>query len=279
MFMEDKTPVAITRIHNDDVEAAVIAALDLIDAKRLMHEGMTIMLKPNMLGAKPPERAVCTSPQIVRSVIRWLKQFEPKRIVLTDSAGGGANIGDTERAMEASGLKKVCEEEGIEAIPIEKTERAIYKVKDPLVLHEFPSSTLLKEADLIVNLPKIKTHALTIFTCCVKNMLGTLPLKQKSKVHAQFPMIQDFSSALADIYSVSNPQLTIVDGYLCQEGLGPAAGDVVKLDLILAGFNGIALDAVACSIAGIDVSKIRHVMLAEQRGLGTTDLARIDIKG
>ncbi|HME55635.1 MAG TPA: DUF362 domain-containing protein [Candidatus Lokiarchaeia archaeon] len=278
--MEDKTPVAITRINNDDVDSAVTTALELIDAKKIMRNDMNIVvLKVNLLSAKPPERAVCTHPEVVRAVIKWVKQFQPRRVVVTDSSGGGANLGDTERALEISGIKKVCEDEGVEAIPLEKTERAVYTVKDPLVLHEFPSSTLLKDADLIINLPKIKTHALTIFTCCVKNMLGTLPLKQKSKIHAQFPMIHDFSSALADIYSVSNPQLTIVDGYLCQEGMGPSAGDVVKLDMILAGFDGIALDAVACLIAGIDVNKVRHVKIAEQRGLGTTDLARIDIKG
>lgn len=277
--METKTPVAIAKIEKDDVSAAVNQALDLIDAKKLMREGMTIVLKANLLAAKPSEKAVCTHPEVVRAVIRWLKQFEPKRIVLTDSTGGGANPGGTERAMDVSGLKKVCEEEGVEAIPIEKTERAVYTVKDPLVLHEFPSSTLLKEADLIINIPKIKTHALTIFTCCVKNMLGTLPLKQKSKIHAQFPRIHDFSAALADIYSVSNPQLTIVDGYLCQEGMGPSGGTVVKLDLILAGFDGVALDSVACAITGIDVNTIQHVKLAEKKGLGTTNQNLIDILG
>nr|MDO8111547.1 DUF362 domain-containing protein [Candidatus Sigynarchaeota archaeon] len=277
--MVEKTPVAITKVINDDVHAAVFKALELIDAKKLMRDNMTIMLKANLLGAKPPERAVCTHPEVVRAVIKWLKQFKPKRIVLTDSAGGGANIGDTERALNESGIRKVCEEEGAEAIPIEKMERAIYKVENPLALSEFPSSTLLKEADLIINLPKIKTHALTVFTCCIKNMLGTLPLKQKSKVHAKNPRIRDFSAALADIYSVSNPQLTIVDGYLCQEGMGPSAGDVVKLDLILAGFDGIALDSVACSIIGLNVNKVPHVKLAEQKGLGTTDLERIEIRG
>src|SRR5271157_2222119 len=115
--MEGKTPVAIAKIEKDDVSAAVNQALDLIDAKKLMREGMTIVLKANLLAVKPPEKAVCTHPEVVRAVIQWLKQFQPKRVVVTDSSGGGANIGDTERALAESGIKKVCEDENVEAIP------------------------------------------------------------------------------------------------------------------------------------------------------------------
>jgi uncharacterized protein (DUF362 family)/ferredoxin len=276
--LTDKTPVAIQRIANDDVESAVFGALDLIGAASIMREGMTILLKANLLSANPPERAVCTHPAIVTAVIHWLKQFSPARIVLSDSTAS-ISVGSTEKVLKVSGLKETCEREGAEAIPIEKMERTIYTVPDPLVLKSFPSATLIGEADLIINLPKIKTHNLTILTCCIKNMFGTIILGQKPKTHVQFPLVRDFEKALVDIYSVSKPQLTVVDGYLCQEGYGPSAGDIVKLDLVLAGFDGVALDTVVANITGVPVNRLYYLEYAEQKGLGTAKLDGIEVRG
>jgi ferredoxin len=107
-------------------------------------------------------------------------------------------------------------------------------------------------------------------------MFGTIIIGNKSKVHARFPTLDKFSAALADIYSASKPQLTVVDGYYCQEGQkGPAAGDVVKLDLIMAGYDPVALDCTACKIIDLDPRKVVHLVKAQQKGLGTMDLTKI----
>ncbi|MFX0102900.1 MAG: DUF362 domain-containing protein [Candidatus Hodarchaeota archaeon] len=276
--MTSKKKIAIQRIVEDDVEKAVFSALELINAKEIMKEGMVVLLKPNLLHGKPPERAVTTHPSVLRAVIRWVKQFNPKRIVASDSSGGHSP-GATAKAMEGSGLMKVCEEEGIEMVPLEKTEREIYKVENPLVLEEFASSTLLKEADLIINLPKIKTHGQTVLTCCVKNMFGTILLRHKTKTHAQYPTFELFSAALVDIYSVSKPQLTVIDGYLCQEGQGPSSGDVVKLDLIITGYDGIGLDRVVCEIIKLDPDKVKTLEKAMEKGIGSANIEDFEIVG
>lgn len=277
--MVEKAKIAIQRINNDDVKTAVFSALKLINADHLMtKEGMVILLKPNLLMAKAPERAVTTHPEVVRSTIQWLKQYNPSKIYVSDSSGG-QKPGKTENAMKVSGILAVCEEEGAECVPFEKSEREIYKVPNPLEMKEFVSSNLIKEADLIINLPKIKTHGQCILTCCIKNMFGTILLSNKAKTHAQFPRIGRFTSALSDIYSVSNPQLTIIDGYLCQEGQGPSGGDIVKLDLIIAGYDGVALDTAVCKIIGFDPKEIIYLEKAEQKKLGTTNLNKIEFLG
>ena len=84
---------------------------------------------------------------------------------------------------------------------------------------------------------------------------------------------------MADIYSVSHPQLTVIDGYYCQEGNGPSAGDVVKLDLILAGFDPVALDTTVCNIIALDPKRVLYIAKAEQKGLGTTNLDQFDFSG
>lgn len=277
--MSKKSQIAIKKIKSKDIKTAVFSALELIGAERLMNkEGMTVVLKPNLLMGKPPERAVNTNPEVVRSVIQWVKQFNPSKIYVCDSAGG-QKPGITETAMKESGIKAICENEGVECIPFEKTEREHYDVPEPLELKEFTSSHLLKTADLIINIPKIKTHWQCLLTCCIKNMFGTILLGNKAKTHAQFPTLERFSSALADIYSVSNPQLTLIDGYLCQEGKGPSQGDVMNLDLILAGFDGIALDTIVCKIIGFDPDEIIYLAKAEKKGLGTTNLENMEILG
>lgn len=264
--------ISIQKIHNDEVESAVFAALKAIKAEELMvREGMIVLIKPNVLSGKPAERAVTTHPEVVRAVIRWVKQFKPARVFVGDSSGGSAPNA-TQLALNACGILQVCTEEEVECAPLEKTPRKIYPVKDGFVLKEIASTHLLEDADLIINIPKIKTHGLTTLTCCIKNMFGTVMLSNKGQMHARFPMVDAFTSALVDVYSVSCPQLTVIDGYLCQEGKGPAAGDVVKLDLILAGFDGVALDSTVCNIIGVDPSQVMYLPKAEQRNLGSMKL-------
>lgn len=274
-----KSIVAIQKIENDDVERAVFHALERINAQKLISkEGYTVVLKPNLLMGKSPERAVNTHPEVVRSVVKWVKQFNPAKIYVCDSSGG-QKPGTTEAAIKESGIDLICKEEDVECIPFEKTERVVYKVDNPLELNEFSSSHLLKDADLIINLPKIKTHGQCKLTCCIKNMFGTVLLANKPKTHAQAATLDRFTSALVDIYSVSNPQLTIIDGYYAMEGQGPSSGEPVKLDLILAGYDGVALDRTVCEIIGFNSSEVLYLAKAEQKGLGTNELSQIEIVG
>jgi len=274
-----KTIIAIQKIVNDDVKTAVFTALEMINAKKLMtREGLIVVLKPNLLMGKPPERAVNTHPEIVRSVIHWVKQFNPSKIFVCDSSGG-QKPGVTEAAMRQSGIDAICEEEGVECIPFEKTERVIYTVENPLEINEFSSSYLLKKADLIINLPKIKTHGQCKLTCCIKNMFGTVLLANKPKTHAQAATLDRFTSALVDIYSVSKPQLTIIDGYYGMEGQGPSSGIPVKMDLVLAGYDGVALDRMVCEIVGFDPSEVLYLTKAEKKGLGINNPSQIECIG
>ncbi len=274
-----KTKVAIQRIVNEDVKTSVFSALELINAKELMQkDNMVVLLKPNILMGKPPERGVNTHPEVVRAVIQWVKKFKPSKIYVCDSAGG-QKPGITEIAMKESGILDICEEEGAICVPFEKTEREIYEVKDALELKEISSSRLIREADLIINIPKIKTHWQCTLTCCIKNMFGTVLLANKAKTHAQAAVLDRFCSALADIYSVSKPQLTVIDGYYCQEGQGPSSGDVVKLDIILAGYDGVALDTTVCKIIGFEPEEILYLEKAEEKKLGTTDLESVEFLG
>ncbi|MGQ4873890.1 MAG: DUF362 domain-containing protein [Promethearchaeia archaeon] len=263
--------IAIQKIVNDDVESAVFKALELINAAELFKKpGLKILIKPNILLGKEPERAATTHPEVLKAVIKWLKQCNPERIIVAESSGTFKR-GATLEAFEKSGIKDICEKFDVEWVPFEKTERKIYKVPNPLVLNEIIASTLLDEVDIIINIPKIKTHGQCLLTCCIKNMFGTLILGNKARIHAQFPKKEIFNAALADIYSVSNPQLTIVDGYLCQEGNGPSAGDVVKLDIIIAGYDPVALDTAICRIIDFNPDDVYYIKKLQEKGFGSAE--------
>lgn len=269
--MEVQNVISARKIENDNVHAAIEQVLEDLDAKKLMRQNMTILLKPNILGPFPIEKAATTHPEVIRSVIQWVKKFNPKKIYVCDSSGG-KDPNHTDFSMKKSGIFKICEEENVYAIPFERTAREIYKVPNPLVLNEIASSILLKEADLIINLPKIKTHELTYLTCCIKNMFGTVLLVNKAQIHAKFVKMDDFNAALADVYSVSQPKLTIVDGYYCQEGKGPSAGDIIKHNLILGGYDGIALDTYICQMIGLDPKRVLYLDKCIKKGIGKSTL-------
>ncbi|MGM0466745.1 MAG: DUF362 domain-containing protein, partial [Acidobacteriota bacterium] len=135
------------------------------------------------------------------------------------------------------------------------------------------------ESDFIINLCKLKTHSFTIFTGAVKNMYGIIPHGQRIKFHKQFPLPSDFSEMLVDIYSCAPPNLNIMDGIVSMEGEGPSAGNPKKTSLILASQDGIALDAVASKIIGLNPLDIYTTQDAYQRGLGAGDLNKIKILG
>ncbi len=269
--MKDESKISIRKIEEENIEAAVFQTLEDIGAKNMMKTGMKVLLKPNLLIAKKPERGVTTHPEIVRAVIHWVQQFDPEKIYVGDSSGG-LKPGVTQGVLNESGIQKVCEEEDVESVSFSKTQRKDYDVPNPLVMDHLVSTDLLEKVDLIINLPKIKTHSLCTVTCSVKNMFGTVIIGNKPKTHLKYPKFEDFSAALADIYSVSQPQLTIVDGYLCQEGNGPSAGDVVKMDIVLAGYNGVAIDATVCKIIGVNPYDIIHLVKCQEKGIGTLDL-------
>src|SRR6056297_1233589 len=269
--MGKKDILAIEKIQEDDVQSAVFKVLEQIEASHLMKEDMKILLKPNLLIPKEPGEAVTTHPKVLEAVIEWLQQYNPQKIFVGDSSGG-VKPGYTAKAMEKSGLKEVCANyDNVEALSFSSTSQKVYHVKEPLVLNEFSSTVLLDEVDLIINLPKIKTHSLCLITCSIKNMFGTVIVGNKSKMHAMFPKFDDFSAALADIYSVSKPELTVVDGFYGMEGDGPSAGDPVKMDLIIGGYDGVAIDSLVCDIIGVDPHEIVHLEKAEKKGLGIID--------
>jgi NAD-dependent dihydropyrimidine dehydrogenase PreA subunit len=132
----------------------------------------------------------------------------------------------------------------------------------------------------VINLPKLKTHMLTLYTGAVKNLFGAIPGTRKREVHCRAPGVQDFSQALVDVLAFTRPGLTLMDGVLGQEGNGPGTGGTPRpYGILAASTDPVALDAVIAGALGYRPGEVLHLAYAQDRGLGVADLGQVRLEG
>jgi uncharacterized protein (DUF362 family)/Pyruvate/2-oxoacid:ferredoxin oxidoreductase delta subunit len=205
--------------------------------------GDRVLLKPNMLSAKSPDMAVTTHPSLVRVVAE-----------LVIEAGGIALIGDSpglgsfSRVAEKSGIYGAARESGAELVEFKEG----VEVSGKGTFRSIRLARVYYDADKIINLPKLKTHEMMTLTCAVKNLFGAVIGAEKAGWHLKAGRSRQlFAQLLLEIYLLKKPVLNIVDAIHAMEGNGPGSGDPIKLGLLIAGENPVAVDVIAGKVAGI----------------------------
>jgi len=255
------------------VSEAVHKSLDHLGGiSQFVKRGQTVLLKPNMLSAKAPKKAITTHPAVLEAVINEVRSVGGK-IWMGDSPSGA--LKGIKRCWENTGFLDLAERKKIHLINFEAGGTVKRRIGDRT--YHFAKAVL--EADVVINLPKFKTHGFTLYTGAIKNLYGTLPGFQKARFHKCYPHPKNFSQLLVDIYKTVRPQLHLMDGILGMEGNGPATGKKRKTKLIFASPDGIALDAVASSVMGFKEGDIDAIRLAGEQGLGETRIDSIRILG
>jgi len=249
------------------VESAVRVTLSLIGGlQEIVKPCQKVLLKPNMLLASSPEDAATTHPSVLRAMIKIVKEYGAIPFV-GDNPGNA--YGNIDKALETTGFKKVVQEEGAQILSLAK----------PVKFGDLYIASAIFDMDVIIDLPKLKTHNFTLFTGCVKNMFGIMPGFHKGEIHRRYPYPADFSAKLVEIFSIKKPLLNVMDAVYGMEGHGPSGGKPRKIGLILASFDSVALDAVSSKIIGYDPFFIDTTRIAYQKGLGEGNLNKIEIKG
>ncbi len=264
------TRVSIVRCSDySNAKDAIRESLNLIGGlEKIIAPGNRVLLKPNVLAIRPPEDAVTTHPAVVAAMCE-----------LVSEAGGIPIIGDgsgivkpgsttTSQAFKASGIENAASGCGAELINFETSGFVEVDVPGARQFSRLHISRAVLEADVIISLPKLKTHELTLYTGAVKNFFGTVPQKNRKQAH----FLEDrgrFGEAVVDIYSVVKPQLAVMDGVVGMEGNGPANGTPVFAGVIMASYDCVALDIVASELIGIDPLKVPTNKAALSRGFGT----------
>jgi uncharacterized protein (DUF362 family)/NAD-dependent dihydropyrimidine dehydrogenase PreA subunit len=270
------TMVAIRRCDGYErsaVNAAVRGALDLLGGiARIVRPGDRVLLKPNLLSAKSPQRAITTHPALLKALVGAVREAggEPS---IGDSPGGA--IRGVERVWENTGMSEVADELDVPLVNFE----AAGAVSAQGALRSYMIAKPVLDADVIINVPKMKTHVLTLYTGAIKNMFGAVPGFRKARLHSEFPRPVPFARHIVDVYSLVRPRLHVMDAVVAMEGDGPSGGRPREVGAVIAGADGVAVDAVASRMMGYRDGGVPTIAIAEARGLGTADPRAIEIVG
>lgn len=213
-----------------------------------VKNGDRVLIKINLLSGRPPEKAVTTHPSLVEAVVNLVKGAGGIPAI-GDSPGEKATITGLARAYRTAGFEEVSRKTGVpllsfedDVMEVENSQGHLYK--------KFTVTKQIKDFNVIISLPKLKTHPLTYITAAVKNNFGFIPGLRKTEFHLKLPDRELLSEMLVDLLDTIKIDLAILDGIVAMEGNGPAGGVPRKVGAILASRNLVALDFVACQLIG-----------------------------
>jgi uncharacterized protein (DUF362 family) len=255
--------VSIIKATYSDPEIETLLA-PLGGMEQFVKKNEKVLLKANLLSAKDPQKAVTTHPEFVRGVANAVKAAGGVPYI-GDSPGGPFSKRHLKKVYRRSGLEHMAKEE---QIPLNFTTGArVLDIPQGERLQRSPIGDYVLSADKIIALPKLKTHSFQYLTLACKIMYGAVPGLTKAKYHAQFPRRASFADMMLDILTIVKPQLCIMDGIVGMQGQGPGSGDPVKMGLVLASTDCVAMDISVCKILGIEPVGIPALKRAKVRGL------------
>jgi uncharacterized protein (DUF362 family)/NAD-dependent dihydropyrimidine dehydrogenase PreA subunit len=254
----------------ENVHEAVARAFELFP---LELRGKSVLIKPNVLRASEAREGIVTHPAVLRAVVEQVETMGPAAIVVGDNPGlfdYGANEASFEKTGLMAAAKGYYQNIGNDSLQVNFNPEFMSKVS---------LSRIVLEADVIISLPKFKTHGLTVITGAMKNSYGFLPGAQKAKLHQAAGSPARFHEVVAEVFRLRVPDFFLVDAVVGMEGNGPASPDLREVGLILASDNAVALDAVIATMMGCEPGLLRFLQKAREMGLGDYDVNHIEIIG
>lgn len=237
----------------------------------LINKEEKILLKPNLLKKAEVEKAVITHPVVVGVFARILREAGYENIVLADSCGHGT----TKQVIQGTGMDTYLEKYQIPAI--DYTKGVHVENPDGIQAKEFILPKELLEADCVISLSKMKTHALERITGAVKNSYGFIYGKNKAIGHTKYPSADSFARMLIDLNQYVKPRLYIMDGITAMEGNGPGSGDPTAMNVILMSTDPVALDSVFARLVYLKPEMVPTNYHGEKMGLGNCKEANIEV--
>jgi len=254
----------------ESVREAVDRAFDLFP---LEIKGRKVLIKPNVLRASDASEAIATHPSVLRAVVDKVRSFGPASMVVGDNPGL-FNYGDNEESFKKTGLMEAAGDcyrnIGTDSVKVDF---------NPDFMPMVSVSRAVLEADIVISLPKFKTHGLTVVTGAIKNCYGYLPGAQKAVLHKAAGSPERFHELIVDVFRLRIPDFFLVDAVVGMEGNGPASPELRDIGLILASDNAVALDAVIARMMGCEPGKLRFLQKAREVGLGDYDSKSIEVIG
>jgi uncharacterized protein (DUF362 family)/NAD-dependent dihydropyrimidine dehydrogenase PreA subunit len=264
------TSVLIHPATHDTVRPAIDRAFEIFP---INLSGKKVLIKPNALRTSGADEAIVTHPSVLSAVVEKVETLNPAAIVVGDNPGA-ASYGANEECFEKTGLmaaaKGYYQNIGDDSVKVDFI---------PSFLDVVSVSKIVMEADIIISLPRFKTHGLTVISGAIKNSYGIIPGAQKALMHKLAGNPARFHDVIVDVFKLRVPDLFILDAVVGMEGNGPSSPDLRDIGLILASDNAVAMDAVIAFMMGCDPASLRFLQKAKQDGLGDYDVNALNIIG
>mgnify|MGYP001829260566 CR=1 FL=1 len=235
--------------------------------------GKRVLIKPNVLRASKANEGIVTHPAVLRAVVAKVAAMQPAELIVGDNPGL-FSYGANEASFEETGLMDAAQGY-YQNIGNESVQVAFNPDFMPFV----SVSRAVLDADVIISLPKFKTHGLTVMSGAIKNSYGFLPGGQKARLHKAAGDPERFHNLVVEVFQLRGPDFFVVDAVVGMEGNGPASPDLRDVGKILASDNAVALDGVIAAMMGLDPGRLAFLNKATACGLGDYDLDRIDVIG
>ena len=275
--MEKVALLKCTDYNVDEIEKKLREGFELLGGisflRELIPKNSKVLLKPNFLSVIEKGSPVITHYAMFEAVVRIVKEYSDN-IVFGDSPGSG----DTKMAAEKSGLMEVANRYGVKFVNF--NDEIHVELNNPLLYKFWNVARAAYEADVVITLPKLKTHAMMYYTGAVKNQFGCIPGSQKAELHTKLIDVNNFSKMLLDLNSVVKTSFAILDGIIAMEGNGPRNGTPKKMDTIIMGKCLTAVDSTAVRLIGYDnVLQVPFLKVASDTKWGAVIPEEIDVLG
>ncbi len=245
-----------------------VDALELVapDVDAVLSDVTQILIKPNYINAEHPSTGITTDSRVIEGVVKYLHARGKGNVII----GEGSGFADTHHAFEVAGVDKVARRWNVKVADLNDDEFVEVSPPDPLALKTVKVAKTAVDST-IISVPKLKLHRIATVTLSLKNMMGVLA--SKGSMHRG-----SLGKNIADLASVVSPRIAVVDGIVAGEG-HETSKNPVQMALVIAGTDPVAVDAVGAAVMGIPPAKVKHLKLAEAKGLGTCELDDIIVLG
>jgi uncharacterized protein (DUF362 family) len=263
----------VSVLKDGNIEEMVERAVKLVLAggfEEIIDKGDRVLIKPNLAAPKQSNTGATTNPRVVIRLIELVKNVGGIPIV-----GESPIVGyDTEEVFYRTKYKLLMKGQGVDIVDYNADKPIEVSIKGASALKEVKLAKTTLDCDKFISVPVMKTHDACTVTLSLKNLKGCMYQNEKYKSHSV-----GVHKAIVDLNSFIKPDFAVVDAITAMEGMGPTAGDPVRMNMIIAGKELASVDTVASTIMGFDATKIKHIQYAAEKGFGTTNLQQIEVSG
>jgi uncharacterized protein (DUF362 family) len=262
--------ISVSKVYHDsDIAKAISKSFSLwTDIK--LDSSSKVLIKPNLCSIKSHETGITTDPKIVEELIKYLKStFNISDISIVESDGTQV-LADL--AFELLGYRRLSERLNVKLANLSKVPFSIRTFPENSFIKKIKIPDLFQDADFFISVPKIKTHMDCYMTCALKNQYGCNPYWFKKSYHKRL------NDAIVDVNTAFKPDMIVVDGFVAMDGRkGPTDGVPLRMNTLIIGRDSVAVDHFVSTLMGINPTKVKYIVEAERRGLGTTKYTTVGV--